>query len=225
MATQEADVQIQDEEEYVDKRVKQRILDARQQVDDMEKALFDEELLSPDVNIGHSRKVLAWGNTVRRFLRNIEVILLRIDLSAAGGERGDPSERYLHDVDLGAVTLVPPDKRGFQFSKVAHPDVSDADLKRMLDLPSSADIPKPTDVPFEGLQSIVSSDSLLAESWHVSLGRGNPAERQTIELHAERPVPKSIYEDAIRAADRFLHDANIGINIKAQDHYSEEPGL
>lgn len=211
------DISVQDEEEYVDKRIKKRILDAREQVDDMEHALFDEEPLMPDVQINHAQKVVAWGNTVRRFLRNIEVIMQRMDIPEA--------KQYLDDVDLGTVDLVPPDKDGYAFSQVAHPDLDDNDVKRLLDLPPSAELPEVQERPFVGLQSVIESEPVLTGSWLVRVGDGNPATRDIIELQTQRPVPKSLYEDAIRAADRFLFDAGVGLNIEASAWRSEEPGL
>lgn len=211
------DISVQDEEEYVDKRIKKRILDAREQVDEMEQALFDEELLMTDVEIPHSQKAVAWGNTVRRFLRNIEVILVRMDIPEA--------EQYLEHVELGSVELVPPDKDGYAFSNVAHPDLDDQDVKRMLNLPPTVDLPHVQRRSFEGLRSVIESDAVLTGSWLVRVSDGNPATRDVLELHTQRPVPKSLYEDAVRAADRFLFDAGVGLNIEASAWRSEEPGL
>jgi len=213
-----SDIHIDDEEEYVDKRVKKRILESREQVDKTEQALFDEEILMPDVQIPDAQKVIAWGNTVRRFLRNIETVLLQEEI--------DQAEHYHKELELGSIRIVPPDKNGFEFSLVGEEGITDKQLKRQLNLPSGADIPYPKPVQFTGLVSVLESDPILSASWVVTLDdSGPPPTHEQITLQKQQPMPKSVYEDAIRASDRFLQQAGIGLNLKAQAHRSTEPGL
>jgi len=213
-----SDIHIDDEEEYVDKRIKERILKSREQVDETEQALFDEELLMPDVQIPDPQKVVAWGNTVRRFLRNIETVMMQEEI--------DDAHRYHEEIELGTVQIVPPDTNGYEFSLIAQEGIDDKVLKRRFNLPSGAKLPKPKTIAFTGLKSVLEHDPILTASWAVTIDdSGPPPMHDTITVNKQQPVPKSVYEDAIRASDRFLQQAGIGLNLKAQPHRSKEPGL
>lgn len=220
MATAEGtdDIQIKDEEEYVPKRVKKRILDSRERVNEREDELFTARVVDPEIDISEGQAVVAWGNTVKQFMRDIEVLLERLDIESAS--------HYLHDVHLGEVSLVPPDMRGYAFSRVVDEQTDDAVLRQQLGLPRDAELPRPKGVPFNGLQSIIEREPILQEQWRVCIdASGPPPAHQYLYPEVGQPVPKWIYENAIRAADRFLQDAGIGVDVKADPHFSTEPGL
>lgn len=211
------EITVKDDEEYVPKRVKQRILDSRERVNEREDELFTARLLDPEVGISEAQATVAWGSTVKQFMRDIEVLLDRLPVESA--------EQYYRNVDLGQMVLLPPDKGGYAFSRVAHVDDADA-LRRELGLPKQATVPQPKAVTFTGLLSVIEREPIQQENWSVCVeAKGPPSTHEYLQLRAAEPVPKWIYENAIRAADRFLQDAGIGVEIDAGDHMSEEPGL
>jgi len=214
--SQQPDWQLEDGE-YVDRKVKERILNSRQQVDSMEQTLFDEEVLMPDVQVSYIQKVVAWGNSVRRFLRNIEPIL---DLKTE-----DHGSYYLDEITFGTIHLVPPDQDGYPFSLVSDDTLTDSERRQLIGVGPDVTLPEVQDESINGLRDVVNTDPVLSASWTVRLSGRTPAEREVLQLEAREPVAKSVYEDAVRAADRFLFDMGIGAHVEPRPHKSTEPGL
>lgn len=215
------DLEVEDAEDYVDKRVKKRILEARARVDEREDQLFNERLLDPEIEISNAQATVAWGNTVRQFARNIEVLL---EDMATGSEE---VKHYLDSVQLGTVRIPPPDTERREWSKVAMDSYTPDMLRREFGLSPSAELPEVREVPFKGLRDIVERESHLSQTWVVTIDdSGPPPEHEHQRLQATRPVPKWIYENAVRAADRFLHEAGIGVKIRAEPYMGEGgPGI
>jgi len=225
MAEQNGDPQeVIDEDGDVDKALKRRIIQARERVDETELALYRDAALQPDVNLSEFQKIQIYATTVKQFLRRIEP-LMRVE--------GVPNnEQYYKEAEIGQITLIPPDTDGYRFSMAAQSDRDDKTLRHMLDLPRGAEIPEPLVIPFVGLQSIIEREPVLQNRWEVCTEKsGARPNWEYVYPHAQQPVPKDIYEDAVRTADMFLQQAGIGLDtdtkgtqiIRNFDMSGEEP--
>lgn len=214
------EIEITDEEEYTDKRIKKRIMDARDSLNETKKQLFAGRLLEPDVQISQAEAVLAWSDLVRSYIRDLGVLLNHPDIPHA--------EYYKTEVEIGSVSIIPPDKDNHQFSLIAYDQVTEDELKR--ELPGfgrNAELPKPRRRDFYGLMSVVEQEPIISEQWLVVK---NPTQvgpnQDQMMLEREQPVPREIYEKAIVQADQFLQQAGIGLDIEAKPYMgSEEPGV
>jgi len=203
----DANEQVLDEEGDVDSKVKDRILEARERVDDTKHAVDVEEPLSADVELGRNQKTQIFAKTVKQFLIRIEP-LLRAD-------RIDGNEDYYTEMDepIGVVRLVPRDIDDYQFSLVARQRLDETQLRTMIGLPRDAEIPEPEVVAFSGLKDIIEKPPVLTHQWSVCVSKqGARPNWEYAYPEAQRPVPEQIYVDAIREADSFLHDIGIGVD-------------
>jgi len=230
MATDNGDMtegppqEVIDEEGSVDKALKKRIIKARERVDETELALYRDAAIEPDINLGRVEKIHIYATTVKQFLRRIEPLLRVKDVPN--------NTEYYKEVEIGEVDLVPPDTDGYQFSLIGHSDRSDKELRRMLGLPRGVDLPEKRTVTFQGLQRIIEEDPILQYRWEVCVQKSG-ARRNWDYIYpaVQRPVPKNIYEDAVRRADMFLQNAGIGLDtdtkgteiIKNFDMSGEKP--
>lgn len=195
-----------DEDGDIDKAIKRRIVKSRERVDETEMALYREEELNPDINISAAKKVHVYGITVQQFLRRIEP-LFRVD----GIEN---NEYYYKDIEVYENTFYPPDWDGYQFSILQrHNDKPDKQLRRMLDLPRGVDLPEPFTVKISGLQEIIERSPIIRYQWEVCVDNvGPPPTHEFVYPVLERPLPKTVYENAMRMADMFLQEAGIGLD-------------
>jgi len=216
-------VTVEDDDEYTARRFLKRVMDSRDRVDEREDSLFNGALLEPNLDVADYQLLQAWANTVRQFIRNIEVLLHNFpDETERGGSW------YLHEVDLGEVRLTPPDAPGYAFSQVSMLDegVGEDALKQRLGLPLSTDLPRPQTRQFRGLQSIIEQEPVVGAQWSVCVdASGPPATHDYETVTRQRVVPKHIYENAVRAADRYLDGIGIGVEKDGGEYRSVEPGL
>lgn len=200
----ESPTKVLDEEGNVDSLVKQRILDSREAVNTNENILFTERVISPDVQVSRARATIAWGHSVRRYIRDAEVLLRN--------DRIPENEEYYNDVELGTMQLIPPDKDGYQFSLFASEKLDDKRLKKRLGLPFNCDPPKPKTFDFTGLLSILQAGDVVSHNWEVYTQKeGARGNWKVKRLEATQPIRKDIYDRAVRATDQFLQGAGIGI--------------
>lgn len=197
--------EIIDEEGSVDKAIKRRIIQARERVDETELALYRDATVDPNVSIGEAEKVHIYGTTVKQFLRRIEPIL--------ASETIEDSAHYYEEKTIDTITLVPPDTGGYQFSLVAT-DMGERELRKAIGLPRGVDIPQPETVEINGLEDVIEMDTVIYRQWTVVVeNEGSPPNWKRVHPSVQRPLPKRVYEEAIRDADGFLQQAGIGVEI------------
>jgi len=215
----EDDIEVQDEEDYTDKKVKQRILNTRQMLNEAKFELFAGRLTEPEVEINDQQALFAWSDLVRSYIRDLGILLYHDDIAE--------SQRYREQVEIGDLVVVPPDQDGYQFSLVAYSEFTDEQLRRKLGLGRRAEIPKPKERTFEGLMSVVETPPVVEEYWTVTVNpHAAPPNQDTLTLKGAKPVPRRIYERALVEADQFLQSAGIGLDIQAKDYMGEgEPGI
>lgn len=204
--TNGAEKRIDDEEGEVDTRFKNRIIQNRVRVDDAEEKLFVDAPTNPDLQAPRQQRVSVYGTMVKQYLRTIEPIL-----------RSDGVENateFYEEVEIGSVELVPPDKEGYQFSMAVYSEKDDQDLRRLLNLPRSAEIPEVKHIPFHGLKSIIEAPDVLSHRWVVTVDdTGVEPNHDQIVLQQTKVPDKKLFVDAIRKADSFLQNAGLGIEI------------
>jgi len=194
-----------DEDGDVDKALKRRIIKSRERVDETELALYRDAALQPDVNLSELQKIHIYATTVKQFLRRIEPLLRVEDV---------PNNKYYYrEIEIDTIELVPPDTQGYRFSVVAQSNRDDKQIRRMLGLPRGVDLPEPLAIPFMGLKSVIERDPVVSNMWEVCVKReGARPNWRYVYPETQQPVPKRLYEDAVRSADMFLQQAGIGLD-------------
>jgi len=201
-----ANERVNDEDGSVDKRIKRRIQSTRERIDKAEEALFVGAHTDPQVQIAPQQQVAAWSTIVKQYIRSIEPLLQ--------SEEIPESQHYYEEVELGTVTLSPPDTDGYRLSLVTQPGVTESQLRQSLGLPRTAEIPKPVSKQFNGLRTIIEGPAVIEQQWSVTVDdSGAPPSHKHIYPHAQQIVPKEIYENAVREADLFLQNAGFGLEI------------
>ena len=213
--------QVLDEENRIDKRLKDRILDARERVAEREDEIFVGAPLDGEVDLAHDQLVSLWSTTVRQFLRTIEPLLRSDEI--------DISHHYYRELPILKDTLHPPDgptelvtdgepqddPAFIQWSLFYSDDISKREIIESSD-PFSREFepPEPKTVELQGLKSVIEQEK-ISVSWEVPLNPGlTPANRTHVAYpRYNDPLSKPTLEYAVRKADEFLHNAGIGLEI------------
>lgn len=205
--TQQTDgEQVSDDDGSVDRRIKKRIQNTRERIDQAETKLYVQAETDPQVQITPQRQTAAWGTIVKQYIRSIEPLLQAEDI--------DQSEFYYNKIELGKVHLPPPDIENYRFSLCANEEIDDSVLRRELGLPRSASIPRPVVKEFHGLKTILDGDPVVQHRWAVTIDdNGPPSTHERVFPSVQRMMPKHIYEHAVREADQFLQQAGFGLDI------------
>jgi hypothetical protein len=203
-----ADFRVEDSEGYVDRRRKENILNNREKVEEVAESVF------PAAKRGECSQEYAagmWHETVRNYLISIEPLLKDFDLPNA-------EEAYLHQ-PLGVVELTPPE----QFQNRAGP----AEIAQRGFILKSEPL-EPFEETVTGLKDVIEKDE-YHHTWEVRVNRkqGLSAKRQgteTVTVEESRPMPKVALMNAVRTADEFLQEANVGLALgkgRPTANYSE----
>lgn len=199
-----------DEEGTVDQKVKQRILQARQRVDDREDYLYIEAPVEDGKSISDLQQVIYWGVAVKQYLRAIEPLLRSDDVSKAN--------EYYKEKSLGSVKLTPKDTDRYPFSKVVSGEIDPMQFKIQHGLERGVSLPYPVTKFFVGLEDIIEAGQTVSKTWQVKTGAfSDPQANGVVVTKDERPIPKPIYESAVREADAFLQQAELGVNVGAPE--------
>jgi hypothetical protein len=205
----DTDHKVSDSEGTVDKRVKDRIINARERVDDAEYKLYIEAPLEHNQTgeDWEARAHQAWGKVVKQYLRTIEPLLRDDEIQNA--------REVYESKDLGRIEIQPPNQHGIPFREFAASDMEAMQFRMNNELPADMELPTAEVVQFEGLESIIKSPSTITKTWRLNVGMyKSPEEGGTLTLTTEAVVPKTIYERALREADEFLQQAGVGLRIE-----------
>jgi hypothetical protein len=195
---QRAHQSIDNEERYVDQQVKQRILDNRREVDELEREL---EMRMANGELTERDAAQLWHSDVRRFLISIEPLLRAEDM--ANGEE------FYKEVDLGTVTLSPPE--AYQDDAAidgARPQLAGRGYKLFEDGGA-----EPKETQITGLKELIDREAVSA-TWEVTVKDYTRPEQpiQTERLSKTVPVPRKILRNGVRVADIFLDRIGVGIS-------------
>jgi hypothetical protein len=204
---------VTDSEGTVDKKVKNRILKARERVDTREDLLFVQIAADRRSRLSHAEAVAAWGTTIRQYIRAIEPLLKSGEI--------EQSEYYYREKKLGEKEIPPPDGEK-EWSRFAGPGDT-TQTKREMNLHPSFDPPEAKKINFHGLKDILEKRQITL-SWAFSPDptKWGP-EREIERLSVTVPVPKHVLEAAVSAADEFLQNAGIGLEIGREEGEETDP--
>lgn len=192
---------VDDDEDESESKIIRRILNSRERVDKAEREIFVKAATDPSVTISLNEQVATWGVIVKQYVRNVEPLLRADEI--------DDSDAFYEEIELGKVTVVPPEQGDRDFSLVQYQGLTDAEIKDMLRLPLSATLPSPQTTRITGLREIIELPQVITETWRVQVDDGIETDVET--LHGSQAISKEVYTEAVRRTDEFLQQAGIGI--------------
>ena len=216
----EDDIEVADDENYTDKKIKNRLLNTRELLIEAKTELETKRLIEPDVEYGDFEAYAAWANLIQSYFYELGVLLNHPDVPQA--------QKYREDIELGSVTIIPQDTQGIPFSNIVYETISEDDIiQSSSELGRGCDLPKPKTRTFTGLMDIARTDIILEERWMVTANPRKSKPNQTrIEVVGQQPVPKEMFQKALVESDQFLQNVGIGLDIQAEPYTADgEPGL
>lgn len=211
--------QVIDEENRINNRLKDRVLDARDRVATNENEVFVKAPLSNDINRSRAELVEIWGTSVKQYLKTIEPLLRSDELARA--------EYFYTELPIIDKTVIPKDgptvvsegndrtQKDINWSRFYAEEIENWHLIRDTPLFGPGfEPPEPKKVELYGLKSIIETSG-IAKSWRVPLNPGSDFGKQTRVAHPvyEEPLSKPTLEYAVRKADQFLQEAGIGLEV------------
>jgi len=223
--------QVVDDEGTIDEKIKHQIVDARSRVMEREDQLFIEAALAGSYK--EHEFAAMWATTVKQYLRLLEPLLRSPEIE-------DSQEYYLErplgeiviyppdtDTDSKFVEVTPQDVDAYPFSELHRfGDANNLDICRQLGLPPGAELPEPQVVEFTGLKQMIEAKRKVEASWDLCLDTHGPSfDRDRIGLKKSKPLPKTLYEDAVRLADEFRQQTGVGIETghRKDDDKDQKP--
>lgn len=196
---------VKDEEGYADNERKKHVMQLRREVDawkgELRKAMvFD--------GLSEEEAVTLWHGKVQTFLVAIEPLLRDEDLQN--------SLEYFEDVKIGEITIHPPREYRQQSMVPTADELRERDNEILL-----SDPPQPKTKTLTGLRSVIERETVTAE-WTVPVRAENGPAIQERSVRQERLLPWSILQNAVRRADQFLQDVNIGFSVEKEDKRDAE---
>jgi len=204
-----------DEEGTVDQKVKERVLRARERVDDAEARLYVDAPTS-DRGVSQQEQYIGYTTMVKQFIRAIKPLLT--------SDKIERSDYYFHEVSLLDKEVPPPDGR-YPWSRFYFEDTDPSIVKRDMGL-RHVEPPEPKTVEIRGLKEVLREEQQITLRWSFDLQANSGNATTDIErLQREIAIPKSVFDLAVEEADAFLQQAGIGLEIghRQTDEYEEEP--
>jgi len=200
--------EVQDEENYVDKRTKDRIMEVRQDVDKWWSELYTMAAMG-DIEADEATRL--WHEHIRRYLVAIEPLLRNDDELPHAAE-------FYKEKNLGTVRVDPPEELHEQ-TGIPEPD----DVLSIGALVQS-EPPDPKEETIQGLKTVIERDA-IQKTWTVRVRAvdkpGPGVQDRTYEQTI--PIPREIILNAVRTADEFLQQAGIGVHTKDEIDTHAEP--
>jgi hypothetical protein len=201
---------VNDDEGNVDRKIKDRILKARERVDTREDQLF-VQAPAMDVRMSQEQALNAWATSIRQYIRVVKPLLTSDEIEGA--------QYYWTKVPLGGREISPPDGEK-EWSRFAYSDDPNG-LATQMGLPPSFDPPEAKTASFTGLQEIMNRQT-IEKHWTVDMKPDAILPQENLDsLTVKMPVPKSILEKAVEATDAFLQEAGVGLEIGGDDPHGK----
>jgi len=205
--------EVSDDEDIVDRHIKKEVLNLRDQINTDEREVYSERMADPEINYTRQDANLHWAIPVRQYLRSIKRLWTE-DTEVQG------ATYYWEELDLGSIELVPPDTDTYSFSRIRS-DGDEMKLKRILGMHANAELPEIREHDFIGLNDVLKTE-LLSEMWEITVDpTGPPPQQETVQVSRAQPIPKHIMENAVEAADAFLQQADLGLDIEVAQNDAE----
>lgn len=187
-----SDEYIEDDEDTVDTKKKQQILQRKDDVNEWEMELYTQVSLG-EMDLEQADQL--WGYRVRSYLKEVEPLFTRTNLE-------DATEVY-EELDLGGVRVDPP------------PELTDSNVE--VQSPVS-----PKYVPIDGIEQVIEAKQVSAEWEVQIRNSQAPKRRDTITRSNVRPISYPVLEGAVRSVDKWLQLNGIGVNVDAEPYESED---
>lgn len=187
-----SDEYIEDDEDTVDTKKKQQILQRKDDVNEWEMELYTQVSLG-EMDLEQADQL--WGYRVRSYLKEVEPLFTRTNLE-------DATEVY-EELDLGGVRVDPP------------PELTDSNVE--IQSPVS-----PKYVPIDGIEQVIEAKQVSAEWEVQIRNSQAPKRRDTITRSNVRPISYPVLEGAVRSVDKWLQLNGIGVNVDAEPYESED---
>lgn len=187
-----SDEYIEDDEDTVDTKKKQQILQRKDDVNEWEMELYTQVSLG-EMDLEQADQL--WGYRVRSYLKEVEPLFTRTNLE-------DATEVY-EELDLGGVRVDPP------------PELTDSNVE--VQSPVS-----PKYVPIDGIEQVIEAKQVSAEWEVQIRNSQAPKRRDTITRSNVRPISYPVLEKAVRSVDKWLQLNGIGVNVDAEPYESED---
>jgi len=216
----EDEIEVADDEDYCDKKIKKRLLNTREMLIQSKNELETERLIKADVEYNDFEAFAAWANLIQSYIYELGILLKHPDVP--------DSDYYREQIPLGAVEIVPIDCYGIPFSKIAYDAFSADDIVfESAKLKRGARVPEPERVEFTGLMDVAQTDVVVEKHWVVTTNPMQARPNQNrIEVVGKEPVPRNVFQQALVESDQFLQNAGIGLDIQAEAYTADgEPGL
>lgn len=216
----EDDIEVADDEDYCDKKIKKRILNTREMLIQSKNELETERLIKADVEYNDFEAFAAWANLIQSYIYELGILLKHPDVPKA--------DYYREEIPLGRVEIVPQDRYGIPFSNIAYDDITKEDIVfQSPKLKRGAKIPEPVSVELRGLMDVAQTDIVLEKHWVVTTNPMQaPPNQNRIEVVGKQAVPRNVFQQALAESDQFLQNAGIGLDIQAEAYTADgEPGL
>lgn len=210
MTEQNPELEVSDTEGRIDRKIKDRILESREAIDEAEQELFLSigETQFDDKRVYYkARRQLAdqWGILVRQYVRNVKPLLT--------SDNVPNSDYYWNEVPIYKTKVIPPNERDYKWSKFADENANDIRIIRDMGLGPEFEPPKPKEFDIIGLEELMRKQKEAA-TWSFELRPGAvPPESDLRRLKVDRPLPKLAYENAVEATDDFLDQAGVGLSM------------
>lgn len=199
-------ISVEDENEVVDQKQKERILQRREEVDEWEMELYTQATLG---ELSQAEANQLWGYRVRAYLKSVEPLLQHGEFEESG--------RVYQEFPLGEVFVPPPSN--LQQSERERRRAGGSGAVEVLDEGGVDPIRKRV----QGLRDVIEKKELTAE-WDVQVRHRTGRERRTsITGQNAIPMPYSVLEDAVRLADEWLQLVGVGVHVTPDDYESDEP--
>lgn len=214
---------VTDEEGTVDQKVKNRIIQARERVDEREDDVFIGAPLDKEISVTHGQQLEMWGTAVRQYIKTIEPLLKSDEI--------EQSDHYYNEVEIANELVYPPDGETAVWE-------ADKDKPQVYDIPWSLfysndfsvfdyvdsnlpiergfEPPEPKRVELCGLKDVLEAGGFQFQ-WSVVLNPQQIGPARKIARPTESiPLKQMWLEKAVRKADGFLQQAGVGLEIGHQ---------
>lgn len=172
-----------DEENYIDKRRKQEILNARSDVREWRQELFSSIRMG---EIEEQTGMLLYGDRVREYLMAIEPLLRNESLPMA--------EEAYHGVYLGEVVVHPPEVEGARSELLQS-------------------TPEPKREAINGLQTVIERERIVETWEVQIRDTDSSRRREERTLQNSAPLSREILQNATRTADEWLQKIGVGLEV------------
>jgi hypothetical protein len=213
---------VRDEEGSVDEKLKDRIIAARQRVDEREDSVFVEAPLE-GAPLNQAQLVQIWSTTVKQYLRSIEPLLRSDDVSS--------STYYYHEIPIVDETVHPKDgeysgtaadedeSHEYRWSLFRRDGVSPRQAIEAHDhnmITRAFDPPKPKKIEIHGLLDVLEKEGVKKEWNIVTNPDAIPPRQNMVSPVVGGPLERPWLSKAVRTADAFLQQAGISIDVGFQ---------